>query len=106
MEKPQKGKRIPDSLTSTVWRSNDQYKPISLATSTFGDNVVIKAIEKQFFDGHPVSFVMNLQGQALDEHGNYLLGGSAGPETHVSNLLHEMGHLAEREIDKLLLKPK
>jgi len=37
--------------------------------------------------------------------GNYLLGNRAGPSCHISSLTHEMCHLAEREIPKLLEKP-
>lgn len=60
---------------------------------------------EEFFKGNPVSISKELQGQGLDENSNFVLGCSAGPSTDVSNLIHEMSHLAELEVPRLLKKP-
>lgn len=65
----------------------------------------LAVLTNDFFQGHPVSLDMDLEGQSIDEQGNFILGGRAGPGVEVSNLVHEMAHLAEREIPKLLEKP-
>lgn len=59
----------------------------------------------KLFDNSPVSFDPNLSGQALDNNNNFVLGGRAGPEISVCNLVHEMAHLAELDIQRLLQKP-
>ena len=69
------------------------------------DQEKLALIQKMFFEGQPVSTQVELQGYVIGEDGNYCLGCQSGPRIHVSNLIHEMCHLAEREVDKLLKKP-
>lgn len=69
------------------------------------DQEKLTLIKKMFFDGRPVSLQVDLQGYIIDENGNYCLGCMTGPRIHESNLIHEMCHLAEREVEKLLEKP-
>jgi hypothetical protein len=70
------------------------------------DKNALEVVQRDFFDGNPVTIDVGIEGQRLDrEGGNYVLGCRAGPGIHISNLYHEMSHLAEREIAKLLEKP-
>lgn len=69
------------------------------------DIVILGRIQKDFFYDNPVVCEIDLEGQSIDEEGRYVLGCRAGPHVGVENLMHEMGHLADREIPKLLLRP-
>lgn len=69
------------------------------------DKVALETIKNDFFVGNPVSAIVDFEGQGINEQGDYVLGCRAGPSIHISNLIHEMAHLAEREIPKLLEKP-
>jgi len=66
---------------------------------------ILSDVKNMFFNTQPVSVIVKQAGQSLDENNNYVLGCAAGPSIHTSHLFHEMGHLAEREPEKLLLKP-
>lgn len=66
---------------------------------------LLERVKTEFFVGNPVSIDIQLEGQSLDDNGNYILGLRAGPVIDITHLFHEMGHLAEREISKLLKKP-
>ncbi len=68
------------------------------------DMVAFERIRKDFFDGNPVSAEIKIEGYEIKD-GKYVLGCLAGPVYHLSHMIHEMGHLAEREIPKLLEKP-
>lgn len=60
-------------------------------------------VQDEFFADQDVIHIdTSLEGMTSDpESGRYYLGTWAGPEAKLSNLLHEMGHFVEREIDKL-----
>lgn len=76
-----------------------------MSDATPSDKKWLEILGKDFFAGNPVSFNIKLQGQGLDTQENFVLGCRAGPVIDASNLIHEMGHLAEREIPKLLERP-
>lgn len=46
------------------------------------------------------------EGQTVNELGQFVLGCRAGPDVSVVHLLHEMAHFAEREVEKLLERPR
>lgn len=60
-------------------------------------------IEAMFFKPYPsvVGINKDVEGYKI-ENRKYILGLRAGPDSGISNLVHEMGHLAEREINKLV----
>jgi len=64
-------------------------------------------VRKDYFGNSkfPIQIKVNLEGQGLDENGNFVIGCMAGPSCELANLFHEMGHFAEREIPKLKRKP-
>lgn len=66
---------------------------------------LLARVESDFFSGNPVSLSVTMEGQGIAHGGNFVLGCRAGPEVGVEYLLHEMAHLADRSIEKLLLKP-
>jgi hypothetical protein len=71
---------------------------------------LLRQVAKDFFVGNPVKFGIAVEGQKLTQKGLFYIGCRAGPYDYepsysIDNLFHEMGHLAEREIDKLLQKP-
>jgi hypothetical protein len=53
----------------------------------------------------PIVYEKDLEGQKINEQGQFVIGPRYGPEASVKGTLHEMGHFAEREIDKLLEFP-
>ncbi len=61
-------------------------------------------VERYFKPNYPVKIKKHLTGQGLNEKNNFVLGCRAY-DTEPENLVHEMCHLAEREIPKLLEKP-
>ena len=65
----------------------------------------MELVEDDFFVGNPVHLSLSLEGQGLTGDGEYLLGCREGPEMSLTNLLHEMAHLADRSIPKLLEYP-
>lgn len=68
---------------------------------------VLIRIRKDYFVPYspcPVSIDIKTTGQRLDENGDFVIGCKA-TDIYVTHLLHEMAHFAEREIDKLLLRP-
>lgn len=65
---------------------------------------ILEQVQKEFFDGTPFFISENVQGHSFDDDRNYVLGCRAASQASVCNLFHEMGHLAEREIDKLKLR--
>lgn len=65
---------------------------------------LFKRLQKLFFKDNTVIIKIRKEGQSL--YGNkFVLGCRAGPQINITNLFHEMAHLAEREEDKLLQKP-
>jgi hypothetical protein len=71
---------------------------------TLTDTTLYSRIIAEWFDGTPVEYQPNLTGQRLGKNG-YILGDSAGPDSGITNLFHEMGHLADRHPEKLILYP-
>ncbi len=72
------------------------------------EGLIIERIAADYFpDDHrfPVRISYKLEGQALDKEGRFLLGCKAGPTIEASNLLHEMAHFAEREVEALKKRP-
>lgn len=63
---------------------------------------IIDEVKRDFFDGNPVEVQENVQGYKIDADGKYILGMRAGPSVDINHLFHEMAHLAEREVDKLV----
>jgi hypothetical protein len=70
------------------------------------DKTLLKKIAKDLIIGNPIKIGQIVEGQQITENNCYLLGCKAGPGTHVEYLLHEIAHLAEREIPKLLEFPQ
>ncbi len=68
------------------------------------DQDLLSDVLNMFFKNTPVSVKPSIEGYRI-ENGEYVLGCMAGPSCDMSNLFHEMGHLAEREIPKLLERP-
>jgi hypothetical protein len=79
---------------------------LKLGNST-GTNVkaTLKHLARRYFIGNPVKICQKFEGQGITADNCFKLGCVAGPSVELSNLLHEMCHLAEREKDKLLLRP-
>lgn len=65
---------------------------------------LLPLIRKEFFDHPCVDINPQIQGYKMLD-GVYTLGCSAGPGRNLNILFHEMGHLAEREVPKLLERP-
>lgn len=61
-------------------------------------------IHKLFFHSKFVKYRIEVQGHKC-EGTQYVLGGTAGPEASISNLLHEICHFAELEPKRLLKFP-
>lgn len=71
------------------------------------EKTLVGRIEMDYFIAHincPISIDVPTTGQRLDADGNFVIGCRAG-DLLATNLLHEMAHFAEREIDKLLKRP-
>jgi hypothetical protein len=65
---------------------------------------VAHQIKNIFFTNSIVKIDVSVQGQKCD--GNvFVLGASAGPSRDLSNLLHEVAHFAELEVDRLATFP-
>lgn len=69
------------------------------------DKVMLERITKDFFDDTVVTYTIGMEGQRTDEDKRIVLGCRAGPSVSVTNLLHEMSHLAEREKNKIAKRP-
>ncbi len=65
---------------------------------------MIAKILKDTFFYSPVFNLEHMAGQYCSGN-KYFVGGHAGPSKNISNLLHEIGHFAEREVEKLKLFP-
>lgn len=68
------------------------------------DKGLLSNVLSTFFNNTPVSVKPKIEGYKII-NGEYVLGCMAGPSCDILNLFHEMGHLAEREIEKLILRP-
>jgi hypothetical protein len=66
---------------------------------------LLRHVAKRWIIGNPVKIRERFEGQGITEGNCYLLGCRAGPETSVEYLLHEMAHLSERELPKVLERP-
>jgi len=70
------------------------------------DETVLSQVTGLFFkENGPIVFDRELEGQSINDNGQFVVGPWAGPQSDMSNLLHEIGHFGEREIDKLSLFP-
>lgn len=69
------------------------------------DKTKLAEIEKMFFKDNPVQINPEIEGYRIADNGDFILGCMAGPSCNIGNLLHEMSHLAEREIPKLVKRP-
>ncbi len=69
------------------------------------DPSLIQRVKEDFFDEKIISIDERIEGQGLNEYGGFKLGCKAGPFVCITNLFHEMGHLVELELDRLLQKP-
>lgn len=75
--------------------------------SIYKDNVDKTLLQKVLDDFSmegkgPVAYCHGIEGQHIRANEKtYLIGPWAGPAAEVSNVFHEMGHFAEREIEKL-----
>lgn len=69
------------------------------------DYSLLTQIEELFFANHKIGFNENVEGQNLDDDGNFLLGLTIGPTKSVNGVLHEMAHFAELPIKRLIAKP-
>lgn len=69
------------------------------------DKSLLKDLAKRYFIGRPVKIARGVSGQQITPTGAYRLGCKAGPSLGIEHLFHEMGHLAEREPEKLLERP-
>lgn len=68
------------------------------------DQRFLAVVLERFFTGVPVSVDPKVEGYKI-RNGEYVLGCMAGPSCDMENLFHEMSHLAEREISKLIERP-
>ena len=71
------------------------------------DHLMLHKVLTRFFKpGGPIVYDEDLEGQTVYEPtSQYVIGPWAGPQAEIENLLHEMCHFAEREVDKLLQFP-
>ena len=69
------------------------------------EKAVLKEISRRFFLNNPVKIARQFTGQGITASNAYKLGMRAGPDVSVNNLLHEMGHLAERPKHIILQRP-
>lgn len=54
----------------------------------------------------PIVYDENIEGQKINDKGQFSIVPWYGPEASVSGMLHEMCHFAEREIEKLMKFPR
>lgn len=69
------------------------------------DQTLLERVKQDFLLNNPVVVNVNGEGQRLDDEKRFILGCRAGPSVLVTNLLHEMCHLAEREKEKIIKRP-
>lgn len=65
------------------------------------EQLLLKKVEELFFKDSPIKIAESLEGQSV--HNGLSLGLRAGPSCLVSNLTHEMSHLAEIDQSRILL---
>lgn len=58
----------------------------------------------EFFEDDVIRYKPNIEGQSVEDN-VFIIGDKAGPSRDLENLLHEMSHFAEREIEKLKAVP-
>ncbi len=66
---------------------------------------LLERVKSDYFLNNQVHVDIKVEGQSLNDNKQFVLGCRAGPSVEISNLFHEMGHFAEREIPKLLKRP-
>lgn len=71
------------------------------------DKPLLKRLMLDYFvrPKSPILAKVRVQGQRLNDDRKFVIGCFAGPRLSIENLIHEMGHFAEREIDKLRKRP-
>jgi hypothetical protein len=69
------------------------------------DQNILAKIKDAFLNNDVIVYDPKIEGQKTNDKNQYLVGPWAGPQADISNLLHEVCHFAEREIDKLKLFP-